>query len=87
MDLRRERIVLETDRYRVEADLTLPSSGHRSRLSDHVNRPDLEFLTLQDATLTPLGGGEPWSTPLLLLATRHVHLIVPADDQASAANG
>lgn len=70
--------MLETDRYRVEADMTLPSSGHRSRLSDHVNRPDLEFLTLQDASLSQLDGGEPWSTPLLLLAARHVRLIVPA---------
>jgi hypothetical protein len=82
VDLRRERVVLETDRYRVEADMTLPSSGHRSRLSDHVNRPDLEFLTLQDATLTRLGGGESWTSALLLLATRHVRLIVPAADDA-----
>lgn len=80
MDLRRQPIVLETDRYRVEADMTLPAAGHRSRLSDHVNRPDLEFLTLQDATLAPLDGGEPWTAPLVMLAVAHVRLIVPAGE-------
>jgi hypothetical protein len=78
MDLRREKVMLETDRYRIEGQMTLPSEGYRSRLSDHVNRRDLAFFTLQDATLTPLAGGEGWSTPLLMLASRHIRLIVHA---------
>ena len=78
MDLRREKVVVETDRYRVEGDMTLPAEGYRSRLSDHVNRRDLEFFTLQDAELTPLDGGNAWTTPLLMLASQHVRLIVPA---------
>ncbi len=28
MDLRRERVVVETDRYRVEGDMTLPAEGY-----------------------------------------------------------
>jgi hypothetical protein len=80
VDLRRESVVVETDRYRVTGRMTLPSEGYGSRLSDHVNRRDLEFFTLQDAELTPLDGGEPWTTPLLMLASRHVHLIVPATE-------
>ena len=38
MDLRLEPVTLETDRYRIEGSVTLPREGHRSRLSDHVNR-------------------------------------------------
>ena len=81
MDLRKERVVVETDRYRVEGNMTLPTEGYRSRLSDHVNRRDLEFFTVQDASLTPLDGGEAWSAPVLMLASRHVRLIAPAGEE------
>ena len=70
--------MVETDRYRVTGRMTLPAEGYGSRLSDHVNRRDLEFFTLQDAELTPLDGGNAWTTPLLMLASQHVRLIVPA---------
>jgi hypothetical protein len=81
VDLRREQIVIETDRYRVEGSLTLPAEGYRSRLSDHINRRDQEFLTVVDARLTTLDGSGPdWSTPVLLLARRHIRLVVPAGD-------
>jgi hypothetical protein len=78
MDLRQEHVVVETDRYRVEGSMTLPSEGYRSRLSDHINRRDQEFFTLQDAKLTRLdGSGGDWSAPVLMLARRHIRLIVP----------
>ena len=80
MDLRQEKVVVETDRYRVEGSLTLPSAGHQSRLSDHVNRRDLQFLTLQDATLTPLDGGRSWRTELLMVSQAHVRLITAAQE-------
>ena len=70
--------MVETDRYRVEGDMTLPAEGLRSRLSDHVNRRDLEFFTVQDAELTPLDGKGPVrKAPVLMLAARHVRLIEP----------
>lgn len=78
MDLRQESVVVETGRYRVTGRMTLPAEGYGSRLSDHVNRRDLEFFTMQDAELTPLDGGTAWTTPLLMLASQHVHLVVPA---------
>jgi hypothetical protein len=77
MDLRKERVVVETDRYRIDGSMTLPTEGYRSRLSDHVNRRDVAFFTIQDATLTPLDEGEPWSAPVLMLATHHIRLIAP----------
>ena len=79
MDLRRETVTLETDRYRVEGRMTLPADGFGSRLSDHVNRRDVEFFTVQDATLSPLDGGETWHAEVLMVASRHIRLIVPAD--------
>ena len=78
MDLRQEAVVVETERYRVEGQMTLPAEGYRSRLSDHVNRRDQLFFTIQDAKLTPLDGGEAWDAPVLMLASRHIRLIVPA---------
>jgi hypothetical protein len=81
VDLRRERIVVETDRYRIEGDMTLPREGYRSRLSDHINRRDHEFFTIQDATLIALdGSGRDWKAPVLMLARRHIRLIVPASE-------
>ena len=74
---------METERYRIEGLLTLPKEGHRSRLSDHVNRREQEFFTIQDARLTPLDGGEgDWNAPVLMLARRHIRLIVPTSQGA-----
>jgi len=78
-EVRRERIVIETDRYRVEGDVTLPQEGYRSRISDYLNRNDQEFLVLLNVELVALdGSGRDWSAPVLMLARRHIHLVVPA---------
>jgi len=77
MDLRKEPVVVETDRYRVTGLLTLPAEGFRSRLSDHVNRDDLAFLTLEDACLVPLDGGGEHTAEVLFLARAHVRLVMP----------
>ena len=83
MEVRQERVVVETDRYRVEGMLTLPKEGYRSRVSDHLNRRDQEFFTLLDCSLTALDGSEgDWQTPVLMLARRHIRLIVPASESA-----
>jgi hypothetical protein len=80
MDVRLERVVVETDRYRVEGHITLPQEGYRSRLSDYLNRKDQEFLILVDAILNALdGSGRDWSSPVLMLARRHIRLVVPID--------
>ena len=79
MDLRKEDVVLETDRYRIAGKMTLPAEGLGSRLSDHVNRRDVQFLTLQEATLSPLDGGDPRTEPVVLVASRHIRLIFPLD--------
>jgi hypothetical protein len=74
---------VETDRYRVEGMMTLPAEGYRSRVSDHVNRRDQEFFTILNAELVALdGSGRDWKAPVLMLARRHVRLVVPASDVA-----
>jgi hypothetical protein len=82
--MRRERVVVETDRYRVEGLLTLPQEGYRSRLSDYVNRRDHDFFTIVDAELQALdGSGRDWTAPVIMLARTQIRLIVPAGDESS----
>jgi hypothetical protein len=81
--MRQERVVVETDRYRVEGLLTLPQEGYRSRLSDYVNRRDHDFFTIVDAELRALdGSGRDWTAPVIMLARTQIRLIVPAPDSA-----
>jgi hypothetical protein len=78
LDLRLEQIILETDRWRIAGNLTLPAEGYRSRLSDYVNQRDREFFSIQDATLTSLDN--PSNTEqlaFLMVARRHIRLIAP----------
>jgi hypothetical protein len=83
VDVRQEKVVVETDRYRVQGMLTLPKEGYRSRVSDHLNRRDHDFFTLLDCELTVLDGSGPdWKAPVLMLARRHIRLIVPASEGA-----
>jgi uncharacterized protein DUF6812 len=85
LDLREEKVMLETDRYRITGALTLPSEGYRSRLSDYVNQRDREFLTLSDARIEPLDGSAGvWSEPFLMIGRSHVRLIAPATPQSAS---
>ena len=80
-EVRLERIVVETDRYRVEGDVKLPQEGYRSRISDYINRPEQEFLTLINVELRSIdGSGRDWDTPILMLARRHIRLIVTTSE-------
>ncbi len=80
MDHRLEHVIVETDRYRIEGNLTLPREGYRSRLSDYVNQRDRDFFAFQDATMTPLSGdAQAQTVPFLMVARRHVVLVTPDD--------
>jgi hypothetical protein len=76
LDLREEKVVLETDRYRIAGTLTMPREGYRSRLSDYVNQRDREFFTVSDATLTELDAPDQTRQASFLMVGRsHVRLI------------
>ena len=54
MDHRRERIRVETERHRIIGYLTLARDGYRSRVSDVLNAPERDFLTLTEVSVEPL---------------------------------
>ena len=74
MDKRQERIRLETSHFRVTGTMTFPAGGYRSRLSDSLNAPEREFISLTDVTLEPLSGGEVEQHPFIVVGRRHVVL-------------
>ena len=84
MDLRLESIILETDRWRIEGQLTLPAEGYRSRLSDFLNRSDRDFIPLTNVELSPLNGGPPSTREFLAVSRPHVQLAFPYDGEADS---
>lgn len=80
METRVERVVLETPRHRIVGDLTLPREGYRSRLSDFLNRGDLEFIPLVNAEISSRNGDGTEARPFLAVARSHVQLAYPYED-------
>ena len=78
IDHRRERIRIETERHRIIGELTLARDGYRSRVSDVLNAPERDFLTLTEVTVEPLSGGPVELYPYLTLARRHIVFAVAA---------
>ena len=81
MESRVERVVLETDRHRIVGDLTLPKEGYRSRLSDFLNRGDLDFIPLVNVELSPVdgNGAPPEQRTFLAVARSHIQLAHPIE--------
>ena len=82
IDLRTERVRIETERHRIEGVLTLARDGYRSRVSDVLNASERDFITLTDVTVAPLDGGSVELHGYLSLARRHIVFAVAADDPA-----
>ena len=78
MENRVERVVLETGRHVITGDLTMPREGYRSRLSDFLNRGDLDFIPLTDVEIVSFNAGEPERRPFTAVARAHVQLAYPA---------
>ena len=77
MQLRPERVRIETARHEIEATLQLPQEGFRSRLTDFLNAQGDDYLALTDADVRWLDGArEPEHHAYLALASRHVVLVV-----------
>ena len=91
MESRVERVVFETDRHWIVGDLTLPKEGYRSRLSDFLNRGDLDFIPLVNVEISSLDaqGHDPELKPFMAIARGHIQLAYPldaGDRPASAKN-
>lgn len=78
MDMRQEPVIVETVRYRIEGELTLPREGYRSRLSDYVNQRDRDFFAVNGARITSLDRPEEiQEVPFVMVARAHVLLLTP----------
>jgi hypothetical protein len=85
MESRVERVVLETARHRIVGDLTLPREGYRSRLSDFLNRGDLDFIPLANAEIGQLNEAPPGpaegARAFVAVARTHVQLAYPFEQE------
>jgi hypothetical protein len=79
METRVQRIVVETTRFRIVGDVTLPTEGFRTRLSDVLNRADTGFIPLVNVELTPLGGGDAESRPFVAVARDRIEIAYEID--------
>jgi hypothetical protein len=77
----KERIRFETDRHIVVGDVSLPPEGYQSRFSDAVNRPDVAFIPLVDAEITPLDSEVSERRAFIVLAKAHVRMAYPVEQQ------
>jgi hypothetical protein len=80
IDHRRERIRVETERHRIVGVLTLARDGYRSRVSDVLNAPERDFLTLTEVSVEPLSGGPVELHEFLTVARRHIVFAVAAPE-------
>jgi len=81
MEQRRERVRVETERHRIVGYMTLARDGYRSRVSDVLNAPERDFLTLTDATVEPVEGGPVELHPFLTVARSHIVFAVDAPEE------
>jgi hypothetical protein len=81
IDHRRERIRIETERHRIVGSLTLARDGYRSRVSDVLNAPERDFITLTEVSVEPLAGGPIELYPFLTVARAHIVFAVAAAEE------
>jgi Family of unknown function (DUF6812) len=79
-DLKRERVVLETERYTIIGDVTLPAEGFQGRLSDLLNREGVEFIPLVNAMITGRDGEPPVNRAFIAVARDHIQLAYESSD-------
>lgn len=76
MQLRRERVFVETESRRIVGTLQLPNEGYRSRTTDFLNANDRGFIALTDAEVAPVHGGEATTHEFVAVSARHIVLLV-----------
>jgi hypothetical protein len=58
MEVQKRHVVLETDRYRIVGEITLPQDGYRNRFSDLLNQDSRYFIPVVNAEISPIDGGD-----------------------------
>ena len=82
---RRERVEIETTRYRITGSITLAQNGFRSRVSDLLNASEREFLALTDVSMEPLDGGTTTHRDFVAVSRAHIVYVAPLPDAGIAA--
>jgi len=77
---RTERVRIHTHRLEIVGNLTLPSEGYRSRLTDYLNAVDHEFLALTDVESRPWDGGSGARHDFVAVARRQIVFVAPVGD-------
>lgn len=88
MDQREERICVETERYRLTGTVRLPAEGYRSRLTDHLNAGEHEFLALTDVDIVLLDDSSPPHAhhAYVAIGRRHIVFATSVEDAGPAAS-
>lgn len=81
VDRPRERVLIETPRYRIEGEVMLPpQEGYRSRLSDFLNDTAREFLIVLNVRMARLDDpDEITGAAVVMLHRSRIDLIIPRD--------
>jgi len=82
MNQREERIVVETERYRLTGTVRLAAEGYGSRLTDHLNAGERDFLALTDVEIAPLDDSAqpPVRHAYVALGRRHIVFATSRED-------
>jgi hypothetical protein len=86
MQQRSERILIETDRYRIFGTLSLPRDGYRSSLSDFLNASDRDFISLTDVVMEAVGGDGSTSRHDFITVARS-HIVFAMSVEAEGGDG
>jgi hypothetical protein len=85
MDQRHERVLIETARHRIAGTLTLARDGYRSRVSDLLNAPERDFVSLTDVTIELLDADGPGTEHgFMAVSRRHIVFALPMGEAPDA---
>jgi hypothetical protein len=83
MDQRHERVLIETARHRIAGTITLAADGYRSRVSDLLNAPERDFISLTDVTVEILDAEGPGTQHDFMAVSRlHIVFAIPLGEAA-----
>src|SRR3954469_1371462 len=81
MQIRRERVRIETQRHEMEGTLQLPTEGYRSRTTDFLTAHERDFLALTSVAVRWLDSAlEPEHREYLAVAVPHVVMVIELED-------
>jgi hypothetical protein len=78
-EIRRQRVVLETEHYRIVGEVTLPAEGYHGRLSDLLNREGVQFVPIVNASVSSRNGELPEHLHFLAVSRDHIQLAYETD--------